>query len=113
DVLNALRKIDVPNVRWPGGCFADAYHWRDGIGPRDERPVRVNRFWGMVPEPNAVGTHEFMRLTELLDTEPYISANVGSGSPEEMAHWLEYLTYGGESTLANMRRENGREKPWN
>lgn len=113
DVVNALKKLDVPNVRWPGGCYADTYHWRDGIGPRDERPTRVNMFWGEVPETNAVGTHEFMRLTELLNTEPYFSANVGSGSPREMMYWLEYMTYGGNSTLANLRRKNGREKPWN
>ncbi|HLR26363.1 MAG TPA: alpha-L-arabinofuranosidase C-terminal domain-containing protein [Fodinibius sp.] len=112
DVVKALQELEIPNLRWPGGCFADEYHWRDGIGPRDERPTTVNTHWGMVEESNAVGTHEFMRLTELLDTEPYISANVGSGTPREMANWIEYMTYGGNSTLANLRRKNGREKPW-
>ena len=112
DVLEALKKLEIPNIRWPGGCFADEYDWRDGIGPRDERPDRVNTHWGMVTEPNTFGTHEFLRLTELLDAEPYISANVGSGTPKEMQEWLEYMTYPGDSKLADMRRENGREEPW-
>lgn len=112
DVVNALKELNVPDIRWPGGCFADEYHWRDGIGPQDERPVRINTHWGGVLEHNQVGTHEFMRLMELLDSEPYISANVGSGTVEEMANWIEYMTYGGNSTLANLRRKNGRDKPW-
>jgi len=112
DVVKALKELEIPNLRWPGGCFADEYHWRDGIGPRDERPVRVNTHWGMVLEKNQVGTHEFMRLTELLNTEPYISANVGSGTVEEMANWIEYMTFDGNSTLANLRRKNGQDKAW-
>lgn len=112
DVLEALRNLEVPNVRWPGGCFADEYHWRDGIGPRDERPVRINTHWGMVEEDNSFGTHEFLRLMELIDAEPVIAMNLGSGTPREMAQWLEYLNYDGESTLANLRRENGRDEPW-
>lgn len=112
DVVKALKELEIPNLRWPGGCFADEYHWRDGIGPRDERPTRINTHWGMVLEKNQVGTHEFMRLTEMLDTEPYISANVGSGTVEEMANWIEYMTFDGNSTLANLRRKNGREKAW-
>ncbi|GAA5520133.1 alpha-N-arabinofuranosidase [Aliifodinibius salicampi] len=112
DVIKALKELQVPNLRWPGGCFADEYNWRDGIGPRDERPVRINTHWGMVEEKNQVGTHEFMRLTELIDTEPYISANVGSGTPREMANWIEYMTFDGNSTLANLRRENGQEEAW-
>nr|WP_217988301.1 alpha-L-arabinofuranosidase C-terminal domain-containing protein [Aliifodinibius salipaludis] len=112
DVIEALKELQIPNIRWPGGCFADEYHWRDGIGPRDERPVRINTHWGMVEEKNQVGIHEFMRLTELIDSEPYISANVGSGTPKEMANWIEYMTYDGNSTLANMRRENGQEEAW-
>lgn len=112
DVVQALKELQIPNLRWPGGCFADEYHWRDGIGPRDERPVRINTHWGMVEEKNEVGIHEFMRLTELLDTEPYISANVGSGTPREMANWIEYMTYDGNSTLANLRRENGQDEAW-
>ncbi len=112
DVVKALKELKIPNLRWPGGCFADEYHWRDGIGPRDERPVRINTHWGMVEEKNQVGTHEFMRLTELIDTEPYISANVGSGTVEEMANWVEYMTFDGNSTLANLRRENGQDEAW-
>ncbi|WP_142715048.1 alpha-N-arabinofuranosidase [Fodinibius sediminis] len=112
DVVEALKELEIPNLRWPGGCFADEYHWRDGIGPQEDRPTRINTHWGMVEEKNEVGTHEFMRLTELLDTEPYISANVGSGTVQEMASWVEYMTYNGTSTLANLRRENGQEKAW-
>ena len=112
DVLKALKELEIPNLRWPGGCFADEYDWRDGIGPHDERPVRINTHWGMVEEKNEVGIHEFMRLTELLDTEPYVSANVGSGTPREMANWIEYMTYDGNSTLANLRRENGQDEAW-
>jgi alpha-N-arabinofuranosidase len=112
DVLNALKELQIPNIRWPGGCFADEYNWRDGIGPRSERPKRVNAMWGMVIEDNSFGTHEFLRFTELIDAEPYISANVGSATPREMREWIEYMTYDGNSELANLRRENGREEPW-
>ncbi|HKK45017.1 MAG TPA: alpha-L-arabinofuranosidase C-terminal domain-containing protein [Balneolaceae bacterium] len=112
DVVNALKELNIPDIRWPGGCFADEYHWRDGIGPRDQRPVRINTHWGGVLEHNQVGTHEFMELTDMLGTDRYISANVGSGTVEEMANWIEYMTYGGNSTLANLRRKNGRDKPW-
>lgn len=112
DVVEALKELEIPNLRWPGGCFADEYHWRDGIGPRDDRPTRINTHWGMVEENNDVGIHEFMRLTELIDTEPYISANVGSGTVEEMSNWVEYMTFDGNSTLANLRRENGQEEAW-
>ncbi|MFH5884630.1 alpha-N-arabinofuranosidase [Halalkalibaculum sp. DA3122] len=112
DVLKALQELEIPNIRWPGGCFADEYDWRDGIGPRSERPKTVNTHWGMVTEDNSFGTHEFLRLTELLGAEPYISANVGSGTPAQMQDWVEYMTYAGESDLANLRRQNGREEPW-
>jgi len=112
DVLEALRDLEVPNVRWPGGCFADEYNWRDGIGPPEDRPVRINTHWGMVAENNSFGTHEFMRFMELIDAEPVIAMNVGSGTPRELMQWLEYLNYDGESTLADLRRENGREEPW-
>ena len=80
DVVEALKKIRIPNLRWPGGCFADEYHWRDGIGPRNQRPKMINTHWGGVTEDNSFGTHEFLELCELLHTEPYISANVGSGT---------------------------------
>lgn len=112
DVLEALRQIKVPVLRWPGGCFADEYHWKDGVGPREGRKRMVNTHWGGVVENNHFGTHEFMLLCELLDCEPYISGNVGSGTVQEMSEWVEYLTFDGESPMANWRRENGREKPW-
>ena len=107
-----MKAIDIPNLRWPGGCFADDYHWRDGIGPIEKRPKRVNIHWGGVIETNSFGTHEFLDLCELLEAEPYIAGNVGSGSPQEMRDWIEYMTFDGDSDLANLRRANGREKPW-
>ncbi len=112
DVIAALKALKVPVVRWPGGCFADEYHWRDGIGPREKRPVKVNTHWGGVPETNEFGTHEFMTFAELIGTKVYISGNVGSGSPQEMADWMEYMTSNTVSTLANERRKNGRDQPW-
>jgi alpha-N-arabinofuranosidase len=112
DVVQALRDIQIPNLRWPGGCFADEYHWMDGIGPRDKRPKMVNTHWGGVTEDNSFGTHEFLDLCEQLGCEPYISGNLGSGSVEEMSKWVEYITFDGESPMANLRKQNGREKPW-
>jgi alpha-N-arabinofuranosidase len=112
DVVDALKNLHVPVVRWPGGCFADEYHWRDGIGPRADRPVKVNTHWGGVAETNEFGTHEFMAFAEMIGTKVYISGNVGSGSPQEMADWMEYMTSDTVSTLANLRRKNGRDKPW-
>ncbi len=112
DVVAALKALKVPVVRWPGGCFADEYHWRDGIGPREKRPVKVNTHWGGVAETNEFGTHEFMAFAEMIGTKVYISGNVGSGSPQEMADWMEYMTCDTVSTLANERRKNGRDKPW-
>ncbi len=112
DVVKALKRLNIPNLRWPGGCFADEYHWMDGIGPRDQRPKMVNTHWGGVTEDNSFGTHEFLDLCEQLGTEPYICGNVGSGSVEEMSKWIEYITFDGESPMANLRRKNGREKPW-
>jgi alpha-N-arabinofuranosidase len=112
DVVEALKKMKVPVLRWPGGCFADEYHWKDGIGPRDERPSMVNTHWGMVTDDNAFGTHEFMALCEMLGCEAYIAGNVGSGTPEEMQDWIEYMTFAGKSEMADLRRANGREKPW-
>jgi len=112
DVANALKKIKIPNLRWPGGCFADEYHWMDGIGDPARRPKIVNTNWGGVTEDNSFGTHEFLNFCELIGTEPYISANVGSGSVEEMAKWVEYVNADGESPMANLRRANGRDKPW-
>jgi alpha-N-arabinofuranosidase len=112
DVVAALKRLEVPVVRWPGGCFADEYHWREGIGPRDKRPVRVNTHWGGVEETNAFGTHEFMNFAELIGADAYVSGNVGDGTPEEMAQWVEYITSDTQSTLANERRKNGRNEPW-
>ena len=112
DVLEALKRLSIPNLRWPGGCFADEYHWMDGIGPRESRPKMVNNNWGGTVEDNSFGTHEFLDLCELLGCEPYVSGNVGSGTVEEMAKWVEYMTSDGDSPMANLRRKNGREKAW-
>jgi len=112
DIVDALRKINIPNLRWPGGCFADEYHWRDGIGPKDRRPCMVNTHWGGVTENNHFGTHEFMDLCEQLGAEPYICGNVGSGTVREMQQWVEYITFGGVSPMADLRRANGRAEPW-
>jgi len=112
DVVQALRAIKIPVLRWPGGCFADEYHWRDGIGPHQKRPTMVNTHWGGVTENNHFGTHEFMDLCEQLGCEPYICGNLGSGTVEEMADWIEYITFDGKSPMADLRRQNGREQPW-
>jgi alpha-N-arabinofuranosidase len=112
DMLAALKAIAVPDIRWPGGCFADEYHWRDGIGPRGKRPTSVNTHWGGVEEPNSFGTHEFMNFTELLGADAYVAGNVGDASPDELAQWVEYMTAPTRSTLAMQRRANGRDKPW-
>ena len=112
DVLEALKQIRIPVLRWPGGCFADEYHWKDGIGPRENRKRMVNTHWGGVVENNHFGTHEFMMLCDMLETEPYICGNVGSGTVQEMSEWVEYMTFDGESPMANWRKENGRDEPW-
>lgn len=112
DVIGALRKLNIPVLRWPGGCFADEYHWKDGVGPRENRKRMVNTHWGGVVENNHFGTHEFMMLCDLLETEPYICGNVGSGTVQEMSEWVEYMTFDGESPMANWRRENGKSEPW-
>jgi alpha-L-arabinofuranosidase len=112
DVLGALKALDIPVLRWPGGCFADEYHWKDGVGPRARRPSMINTNWGGVVEDNSFGTHEFMDLVELLGTNAYITGNVGSGTPQEMMEWVEYMTSDAVSPMVNLRRQNGREKPW-
>ncbi len=112
DVLFALRELKIPNLRWPGGCFADTYHWKDGIGPQSKRASIVNTHWGGVTEDNSFGTHEFMKLTELLGCDAYINGNVGSGTVREMAEWVEYLTSDSDSPMTRLRKENGREEPW-
>ncbi|MCL6441928.1 MAG: alpha-N-arabinofuranosidase [Alicyclobacillus sp.] len=113
DVLQALKRIKVPVLRWPGGCFADEYHWKDGVGPREDRKRMINTHWGGVVEDNHFGTHEFLMLCELLECEPYICGNVGSGTIEELQQWVEYVNFDGESPMANWRRQNGRDLPWN
>ena len=111
DVVGALRRLGVPVIRWPGGCFADEYHWREGIGPRAGRPTKVNTNWGGVTEPNSFGTHEFMDFAELIGADAYVSGNVGSAPPAEMAEWVEYMT-APAGTLAELRARNGRRAPW-
>ena len=112
DVIEAFKQIKLPVLRWPGGCFADEYHWRDGIGEKSQRKKMVNTNWGGVVEDNSFGTHEFMRFCELVGCEPYISGNVGSGTVEELSNWVEYMTFDGVSPMAELRRRNGREQPW-
>ena len=112
DVVNALKEIKIPVLRWPGGCFADEYHWMDGIGPKETRKKMINTHWGGVLEDNSFGTHEFMELCRQLDCEPYVNGNVGSGSVEEMQNWVEYMTFDGVSPMAELRAKNGNAKPW-
>jgi alpha-L-arabinofuranosidase len=112
DVLDALLKINIPNLRWPGGCFADTYHWKDGIGERRLRPAIVNRWWGNVTEDNSFGTHDFLQLCELLNAAPYITANLGSGTVAELIDWVQYTNFDGESPMSDLRKTNGRDKPW-
>ena len=112
DVVEALKNIRVPVLRWPGGCFADEYHWKDGIGPKETRKRMVNTHWGGVVEDNSFGTHEFMELCRQLGCEPYVNGNVGSGTVQEMSEWVEYMTFDGVSPMAELRRKNGREEPW-
>lgn len=112
DVVEALKNIDIPVLRWPGGCFADEYHWKDGIGEKENRKKMVNTHWGGVTENNHFGTHEFFELVDQLGCEAYVNGNVGSGTVQEMAEWVEYITMCGVSPMADWRRENGREEPW-
>ncbi len=112
DVVEALKNIDIPVLRWPGGCFADEYHWKDGIGPKENRKKIVNTHWGGVTENNHFGTHEFFELTKQLGCEAYINGNVGSGTVQEMQEWVEYMTMDGESPMSALRKANGREDSW-
>lgn len=112
DVVEALKAVKLPVLRWPGGCFADEYHWKDGIGPKNKRKPIVNTNWGGVVESNEFGTHEFMELCKQIGCEPYIALNIGSGSVQEAAEWIEYMTYDGDSALANLRAKNGHKEPW-
>ena len=112
DVVAALKALKVPNVRWPGGCFADEYHWRKGIGPLNARPATLNPNWGGVIEPNTFGTHEFLDFIEQIGSEAYLSINLGSGTPQEAAEWLEYLTAAQPTALAKERAANGHAAPY-
>ncbi|WP_340022259.1 alpha-N-arabinofuranosidase [Paenibacillus sp. FSL K6-1096] len=112
DVVEALKEMKIPVLRWPGGCFADEYHWKDGIGPSEERKRMINTHWGGAVENNHFGTHEFMLLCEMLGCEPYINGNVGSGTVQEMSEWVEYLTFNGISPMAELRQKNGQEDAW-
>jgi len=113
DVVRALKDMGISVLRWPGGCFADEYHWKDGIGPKEARKKMVNTHWGGVVEDNSFGTHEFFELCSQLGCDAYINGNVGSGTVEEMNEWVEYMTFDGVSPMAELRKKNGREKPWN
>lgn len=112
DIINALKELQIPNLRWPGGCFADTYHWKDGIGPKETRPTIVNTWWGGTTENNSFGTHDFLNLCELLQTEPYLAANIGSGEVQELADWVQYVNFSGTSPMSDWRKKNGKEKPW-
>ena len=112
DVVEALKKLKVPVLRWPGGCFADEYHWEDGVGPQEQRKRMVNTNWGYVVEDNSFGTHEFLELCRQIGCEPYINANVGSGTVREMAEWVEYLNSDGDSSVVRRRWANGKKDPW-
>jgi alpha-L-arabinofuranosidase len=114
DIIDALKKMKIPNLRWPGGCFADTYHWKDGIGPKDKRPTMLNVWWGGVTENNSFGTHDFLNLCETLGAAPYLSGNVGSGTVQELADWVKYTNHkAGSSPMPLLREQNGRKEPWN
>jgi len=112
DIIKALKELKIPNLRWPGGCFADTYHWKDGIGPREQRPTIVNAWWGGVTEDNSFGTHDFLDMCELLGAEPYLSGNVGSGTVQELSDWIQYANFSGKSPMSELRKKNGRTAPW-
>jgi len=113
DVIAALRKMKIPVLRWPGGCFADTYHWKDGVGDKSKRPTMVNSWWGGVTEDNSFGTHDFLNMCERLGADPYLSGNVGSGTVQELSEWVQYVNFDGKSPMSDWRRKNGRDKPWN
>ena len=113
DIVEALKKLKVPNLRWPGGCFADTYHWKDGIGPKDKRPAMVNKWWGGVTEDNSFGTHDFLNMCQLIGAQPYLAGNVGSGTVQELADWVQYVNFDGKSPMSDLRKANGQDKPWN
>jgi alpha-N-arabinofuranosidase len=113
DIVDALKKLKVPNLRWPGGCFADTYHWKDGVGDKSKRPAIVNRWWGGVTEDNSFGSHDFLDMCERIGAEPYLAGNVGSGTVQELIDWVQYVNFDGKaSPMSKWRVQNGREKPW-
>ena len=112
DVVEALKELKVPVLRWPGGCFADEYHWKDGIGPKESRKKMINTNWGGVIEDNSFGTHEFMELCRQIGCKTYINGNLGSGTVQEMSEWIEYMTFKGVSPQADLRAANGHKEPW-
>ena len=112
DVVEALKEIQIPLLRWPGGCFADEYHWKDGIGEKANRKKMINTHWGGVVEDNSFGTHEYFELVRQLGCKSYINGNVGSGTVQEMSEWVEYMTFNGVSPMADLRKENGHEEAW-
>lgn len=113
DVIQALKELKVPNLRWPGGCFADAYQWKDGIGLKANRPKMVNVWWGGITEDNSFGTHDFLDLCERIGAEPYLAGNVGSGTVKDLSDWVSYVNMPSGSPMSELRKQNGREKPWN
>jgi alpha-N-arabinofuranosidase len=112
DVIAALKEMKIPALRWPGGCFADTYHWKDGVGPKDKRPAVINKWWGGTVEDNSFGTNEFLNMCELLGADPYISGNVGSGTVQELSDWVNYVSSDSKNPMSDMRKANGRDKPW-
>lgn len=113
DIIAALKKMKIPMLRWPGGCFADTYHWKDGIGPKEKRPAIVNRWWGGVTEDNSFGLHDFLNMCEELDTEPYLAGNIATGTVQELADWVQYVGSNTKNPMSDLRKQNGREQPWN
>ena len=111
DVVTALKDMGIPVLRWPGGCFADEYHWTDGIGEQKDRKKMINTHWGGVVEDNSFGTHEYFELIRQLGCDAYVNGNVGSGSVREMNEWVEYMTFDGVSPMADLRKKNGSDKP--
>lgn len=103
DIIAALKNLNIPNLRWPGGCFADRYHWKDGVGPKADRPSIVNTMWGGVTEDNSFGTHDFLNMCKLLGTEPYLAGNTGSGTVQELADWVQYVNFEGKSPMSDLR----------
>lgn len=112
DIIEALKKLKIPNLRWPGGCFADTYHWKDGIGDKAKRPSIVNTNWGDVTEDNSFGTHDFLNMCKLLGCEPYLSGNVGSGTVQELADWVQYTNFDNVCPMSELRKQNGQDKAW-